>query len=117
MLKFAILCLVAAILGMLLYVFLVYGQIPGFVDERLGNWEKLPVEPGAWGIDESHPDTALAKARNEIRELRYVAVPSTLLKKERYLLQVRYRSSEGDILKVEDEILYQRKRVKTESTL
>jgi hypothetical protein len=111
---FVFVVLVAAC-GTGLYLALMYGSIPGAVDERLGKLEPLPPTLGQWLVDD---ETELGRqqiALGRVREVRTLYVSSDgLFGRKHFLVQARSRDvHSGEIVDVEPELQKPRRRLAT----
>lgn len=108
---FVFVVLVAAV-GTGLYLTLMYGSIPGAIDERLGKLEPLPASLGQWLVDD---ETELGRQRialGRVREVRTLYVQSEgLFGGKHFLIQARTRDvHSGEIVDVEPERRAPRRR-------
>jgi hypothetical protein len=99
--------LVIAALAIAVYLLLVFNNVPGAVEERLGTLEPLPEDIGVWRADAESSAGRAAHAEGLVREVR------TFLDDGKLVRQVRYKSlANGDIVRVEKDERIKRRRVK-----
>jgi hypothetical protein len=96
------------------YLLLIFREVPGAVEERLGELEGLPPNLGEWAVDESSPEAQSAAARGLVREHRTWRDPGKgWFGSDRLVLQVRYRDrATGAIQSAEPDRALQRRRVR-----
>ncbi len=106
--------IIAAGLGTMLYLLIMYTSIPGAIDERLGELDPLPENLGQWVVDGDSPEAKKALDSGLQREVRILhQSPRGLFGKEKLVRQVRYRNqANGEIEHVEPEVAELRKRSK-----
>ncbi len=109
--------LIVGLLGIVVYLTLMFSAIPGAVDERLGALEPLPENLGQWTNDDSSDDAKAAARDGLTREVRHLHQPrSGLFGREYITRQVRYRDATGRITRVDPEEKHPRRRIKTEAS-
>jgi len=99
-------------LGAAVYILLIYREVPGAVEERLGQLQALPEDLGVWKTDDASEDAKRAAERGLLREVRLLHEPSKrLFASEKFIRQVRYRDrATRKIERVEpDEVLKRRR--------
>lgn len=103
------------LLGVAAYLLVIFREVPGAVEERLGNLDALPDDIGQWRIDDSSTEGQAATERGEQREVRVWHQPSGgLFGGERLCEQVRYRRLDsGEITRSEADRPLKRRRRKT----
>lgn len=106
------------LLGLAAYLLVIFREVPGAVEERLGNLDALPDDIGQWRIDDSSAAGQAATARGEQREVRVWHQPSGgLFGGERLCEQVRYRHIDsGEIARSEPDRPLKRRRHKSPET-
>jgi hypothetical protein len=111
MMIFVFVVLIAAA-GTGLYLTLMYGSIPGAVDERLGKFEPLPANLGQWLIDDESELGRRRIALGRVREVRTLYVQSDgLIGGRHFLIQARTRDVlTGEVVDVEPERRAPRRR-------
>jgi hypothetical protein len=101
---------VIAAIGGLMYVLILYRNIPGAMDQRFGVLEALPEDIGEWKVDTESEEGKAAQARGLKRETRYFYDQQ----KDRLLKQVRYRNQATNaIAHVEPDEIVKRKRIRS----
>jgi hypothetical protein len=111
---FIIITLTLGLIGVAVYLLVVFREVPGAVDERLGTLEALPEDIGVWKTDPA-PAPADAEPPALIREVRLWHEPSGgLFGSSRLLRQVRYRDrSSGEIIRSDPDEVVKRRRVRS----
>lgn len=111
MYAFILLAIAAVAIGA--YLFLVFREVPGAVEERLGEYEALPQDLGEWIRDETSPDSLSAQKEGLYRETRLLFQAGGTFSGQKLIRQTRYRSLETNKIEriLPDEEL-KRKRVK-----
>jgi hypothetical protein len=101
--------------AVLLYVLVIFREVPGAVAERLGELEGLPQNLGEWTVDQSSPEAQSAAERGLTRELRtWREAGSGWFGSDRLVLQVRYRDRQsGSIQSAEPDRPLRRRRIKS----
>ena len=95
------------------YLFLVFREVPGAVEERLGQYEDLPKDLGEWVRDSTSEAGKQAASEGLLREVRELLVDGGTFKGQRLVKQSRYRDLETNkIERVEPDDELKRKRVK-----
>jgi hypothetical protein len=113
--------LLLALIGMaavLVYVLVIFREVPGAVSERFGELESLPENLGQWMRDEHSGESRAAAERGLEREIRTWREPGGgWFGRDRLVLQVRYRNAAtGQIDSVEPDVPLARRRVKPPRT-
>jgi hypothetical protein len=99
-----------AIIGGLIYVLVIYREVPGALEQRLGVLEALPEDVGKWKIDEESEEGKAALQQGQKREVRIFHDRSS----DRLLRQVRYRNrATNEVTRVEPDELIKRKRIRS----
>ena len=109
--------LLLAVIGMaalLVYVLVIFREVPGAVSERWGELEELPKNLGEWTPDETSVQGAKAKERGLAREVRTWREPGGgWFGRDRLVLQARCRDPQtGEIESVESDVPIRRRRIK-----
>lgn len=107
--------LLIALVGILFYLLVIYREVPGAVEQRLGVLEALPEDVGKWKTDDESEEGRAAARRGQRREVRIWYDPNSggFLKKHKLVRQVRYRNAATNAIeRVEPEEVITRKRVK-----
>jgi hypothetical protein len=100
--------IVIAALAIAVYLLLVFKNVPGAVEERLGTLEPLPEDLGVWQRDAESSAGRAAHGEGLVREVR------TCLEDGKLVRQVRYKSlASGDIVRTEKDERIKRRRVKS----
>jgi len=95
------------------YLLVVFREVPGAMAERWGELEGLPADLGEWTTDEDSEAAIDARERGLTREVRTWREPGAgLFGRDRLVLQVRYRNTDGEIESVEPDRKISRRRVK-----
>jgi hypothetical protein len=104
------------LIGVALYLLLMFREVPGAAEERFGKLEDLPQDIGKWVVDEDSPEAGSAKKQGLLREVRYFHdTEHNRFSGGRLLKQVRYRNAETrKIERVEPDEVFKRKRRKVE---
>jgi hypothetical protein len=105
-----------AFIGGLIYLFLVHGQVPGAMEQRIGVLEPLPEDVGQWKVDEDSDEGNAAMKQGLKREVRMFHDPNGggILGGGKLVRQVRYRNrATNAITRVEPEVVVPRKRIRT----
>ena len=103
-------------LGAAVYLLLIYREVPGAVEERLGELQALPEDLGVWKADEDSDQAKRAADQGLLREVRLLYEPSKhLFASEKFIRQVRYRdSATRKIERIEpDEVIKRRRERKS----
>lgn len=101
--------LAVGVVGVLVYLVFVLGEVPGMKAERLGELEALPPDLNQWQVDSESAEGRAASARGERREERLYLDEAHSGK---LLRQVRYRDAEGAVLRAEPDVIVKRRRVR-----
>ncbi len=113
---FYLFLLVVAALSIGLYLLFIFSQVPGVKDQRLGVLEPLPDDLGKWKVDEGSPEADAARGEGLVREVRQIFHEQEgLFAQGRLVLQVRYKSASGEIVRVEPEQEIKRRRLKKQA--
>jgi hypothetical protein len=109
---FYLFVLLLGLLGIAAYLLVIFREVPGAVEERLGTLAPLPDSIGQWRTDEASPQGQEALAQGEHREVRlWQQQGSGLLGGEQLVEQVRYRNlATNAICRVEPDRLVKRRR-------
>jgi len=113
-----VLLAVIGLAAVVVYVLVIFREVPGAVAERWGELEGLPENLGQWTHDETSEQGRAARARGLDREVRTWRDPgSGWFGSDRLVLQVRYRSrTSGEIESSEPDVPIARRRVKPPQT-
>ena len=99
-----------AAIGGLMYVLVLYRNIPGAMEQRFGVLEDLPEDVGQWKVDTESEEGKAAATRGLKRETRYFYDQQ----KDRLLKQARYRNqATNEIARVEPDEVVKRKRIRS----
>ena len=103
-----------AAIGALFYLLVIYREVPGAIEMRLGVLEALPGDINQWKVDEDSDEGKAAVQQGLKREVRLYLDPSGgFLGRSRLIRQVRYRNrATNAITRVEPDEVVKRKRVK-----
>jgi hypothetical protein len=109
-----VLLAVVGLAAVVVYVLVIFREVPGAVAERWGELEQLPENLGQWTRDESSNEARSAAERGLDREVRTWRDPGAgWFGRDRLVLQVRYKSrANGEIESVEPDVPIARRRVK-----
>lgn len=107
--------LAVAGVGFAVYLLVMYGSIPGAIEERLGTLEALPEDLNRWAQDLSSSEGRQALDVGQIREVRHrLESARGLFSRGKLIRQVRYRDGlTREIVRVEPEQRFCRKRTKS----
>lgn len=99
---------------MLVYVLVIFREVPGAVSERWGDLEGLPQDLGQWQPEASSAQALEARERGLSREVRtFLEVGTGRFGGDRLLLQARYRNTEnGSIEHSDPDVPLKRRRRK-----
>jgi hypothetical protein len=102
------------LLGIAAYLLVIFREVPGAVEERLGTFEALPEHLGQWRNDEDSPQGQAALKQGELREVRlWQQHGGGWFASDRLYEQVRYRQlSSNEITRSEPDRLIKRQRRK-----
>ena len=102
------------IAAVLVYVLVIFREVPGAVAERWGELEQLPQNLGQWQRDDTSPAGKSALERGSIREQRTWREPGAgWFGRDRLVLQVRYKDQRtGEITATEPDAPLIRRRIK-----
>jgi hypothetical protein len=99
-----------AIIGGLFYILVVYREVPGAIEMRLGVLEALPEDIGKWKVDTESEEGKAAAARGLKRESRLFHD----VQANKLLKQVRYRNqATNEIARVDPDEVVKRKRIRS----
>jgi hypothetical protein len=104
-----------AFIGALFYVLVIYREVPGAVEQRLGVLEALPEDLNKWKADDDSEEGKAAVQKGLRREVRIFHDPrgGGLLGGGRLIRQARYRNrATNEIVSVEPDEPVKRKRVR-----
>ncbi len=112
-----ILLAVVGLGAVVVYVLVIFREVPGAVSERWGELERLPENLGQWTRDDSSDEARAATARGLEREVRTWRDPGAgWFGRDRLVLQARYRNPiSGEIESVDPDVPIARRRVKPRS--
>ncbi len=98
-----------AAIGALFYLLVVYREVPGAVEQRLGVLEALPEDVGKWKVDEDSEDGKAAAAKGQKRETRLFHDVAT----NKLIRQVRFRNrATNEIVSTLPDEIVKRKRIR-----
>lgn len=101
------------VIGILFYLLVIYREVPGAVEQRLGVWEALPDDIGKWKVDTDSPEAAEAQRKGLKRETRLWHDPNAgFLGRGKLVRQTRYRNASNEIVRVDPDEVVERKRVR-----
>jgi hypothetical protein len=101
--------LVIAGLAVGVYLLVIFRNVPGAVEERLGALEPLPTDLGVWKADVESDAARTAQSEGLTREVR------TFLDRGKLLRQVRYRdAANGEIVRADEDEIVKRRRIKSD---
>src|SRR5262245_54500110 len=99
-----------AFIGGLIYVLVIYREVPGALEQRWGVLEALPEDIGKWKVDEESDEGKAAVARGLRRESRLFHD----VQANRLLRQVRFRNqATNEIVRVDPDEVVKRKRIRS----
>jgi hypothetical protein len=103
-----------AAIGALFYLLVIYREIPGAVEQRLGVLEELPEDVNKWKTDEESEAGKAAVLKGLRRESRlYFDANAGVMGSGKFVRQARYRNrATNEITSVEPDEPVRRKRVK-----
>jgi hypothetical protein len=103
-----------AAIGLLFYLLVIYREIPGAVEQRLGELEAIPADVNKWKPDDESEAGKAAAAKGLLREVRlYFDEKGGALGHGKFVRQARYRNrATNAITSVEPDEPVRRKRVK-----
>ncbi len=109
-----VVCVAIAALFSSIYLLVIFREVPGAVEQRLGEFEDAPNEIGKWNKDTDTDEGKAATAAGEVREVRYWLEDGSLFRRARLIKQVRYRDlTSREITRHDPDVAVVRKRVKT----
>lgn len=102
------------LVALLVYVLVIFREVPGAVAERWGELEQLPADLGKWQPDTESPAATGAAERGQIREVRTWREPGAgWFGKDRLVRQARYKDPRtGEITGTEPDLPLTRRRIK-----
>ncbi|HEX4479021.1 MAG TPA: hypothetical protein VH142_28250 [Polyangiaceae bacterium] len=103
-----------AFIGGMIYLLVVYREVPGAMEMRLGVLEPLPDDIGQWKTDEDSAEGKTAVQQGLKREVRmyHDLRGGGLLGGGKLIHQARYRNrATNEITRVEPDVIVPRKRV------
>jgi hypothetical protein len=103
-----------ALIGALFYLLVIYREVPGAVEQRLGVLEALPEDINRWKVDEESDEGRAAAQKGQKREVRIFHDPSGggFLGGGKLIRQVRYRNrATNEVLRVDPDEIVTRKRI------
>lgn len=100
---------VTAAVAVGVYLLVIFRNVPGAVEERLGVIEPLPPDLGVWKADDADSAAALAASKDGLtREQRL------FLDQGRLIRQTRYRdATSGEIVRADKDQVVKRRRIKS----
>lgn len=103
-----------AIVPCVIYVWVIWMEVPGFADERLGVLEDLPDNIGKWTRDEESEKAKAAEQEGLIYETRlWIYGNNPFTNQPKIYRQFRYLDSETEeFVRADKDKRYKRKRVK-----
>ena len=111
--SYAIILLAIAAVAISAYLFLVFREVPGAIEERLGEYEALPQNLGQWCRDDDSPEATRATQDGLFREVRILVDEGGTFSGPKLIRQVRYRALESNkITRVDPDEDLKRRRVK-----
>jgi hypothetical protein len=104
-----------AVIGALFYVLVIYREVPGALEQRLGVLEALPEDVGKWKVDETSDAGKEAISKGLRREVRIWHDPNAgFMGGGKLTRQVRYKNAATqEIVRVEPDEVLERKRVRS----
>jgi hypothetical protein len=101
------------LLGVIAYVLVIFREVPGAVDERLGTLEPLPKNLGQWQVDEASEQGKAALTEGLQREVRiWHEAAGGFFGREKLVEQARYRNlTTREIERVDEERPIKRRRI------
>jgi hypothetical protein len=105
---------VLGLLGVATYLLVVFREVPGAIEERLGTLDALPEHLGQWRTDEESAAGCAALQKGERREVRLWCQQSGgWLGSQRLYEQARYRNlASNEIVRYDPDRVIKRKRNK-----
>jgi hypothetical protein len=99
---------VIAALAVGVYLLLIFRNVPGALEERLGVLEPLPNDLGIWKAEADSDAAHAAQSEGLTREIRLFLDQGKLLR------QVRYRNTAtGEIVRADKDQVVKRRRIKS----
>lgn len=106
--------LLIGVIAVLFYLLVIYREVPGAVEQRLGVLEALPQDVGRWRVDEESEEGRAAMQKGLRREERlWHDADRGLFGRGKLVQQVRYKNAAtNEVVRVEPEIVVKRRRIK-----
>ena len=99
---------VTAAVAVGVYLLVIFRNVPGAVEERIGVLEPLPSDLGVWKPDGESPAALSARAEGLTREQRLFLDEGKLVR------QTRYRNAtSGEIVRADKDQVVKRRRIKS----
>lgn len=99
---------VTAAVAVGVYLLVIFRNVPGAVEERIGVLEPLPSDLGVWKPDGESPGALSARAEGLTREQRLFLDDGKLVR------QTRYRdATSGEIVRADKDQVVKRRRIKS----
>ena len=99
-----------AFIGGLFYVLVIYREVPGAMEQRLGVLEALPEDLGKWKVDEDSEEGKAAMQQGQKREERLFFD----MQSEQALRQVRFRNrATNEVTRTVPDEVVKRKRIRS----
>jgi hypothetical protein len=99
---------VTAAVAVGVYLLVIFRNVPGAVEERIGVLEPLPSDLGVWKADGDSPAALSARAEGLTREQRLFLDEGKLVR------QTRYRNAtSGEIVRADKDQVVKRRRIKS----
>jgi hypothetical protein len=99
-----------AIIGALIYLLVIYREVPGALEQRLGVLEALPEDLGKWKVDDDSDEGKAAAQKGLKREARIFHD----MQANRLVRQVRYRNrATNEVVQIEPDEPIKRKRIRS----
>lgn len=108
--------LMIAFIGALFYLLVIYREVPGAMEQRLGVLEALPEDINRWKVDEESDEGKAAAQKGQKREVRIFHDPNGggFLGGGKLIRQVRYRNrATNEVMRVDPDEPVARKRIRT----
>jgi hypothetical protein len=99
---------VTAAVAVGVYLLVIFRNVPGAVEERLGVLEPLPSDLGVWKVDGNSPAASSARVEGLTREQRLFLDEGKLVRQTRY----RHATS-GEIVRADKDQIVKRRRIKS----
>jgi hypothetical protein len=95
MLKVYLFVFGVGLIGVAMYLLLMFREVPGAAEERFGKLEALPDDVGKWKVDETSDEAGRAREQGLVREERlWFDANAGAFGRGRLFRQVRYRNAE-----------------------